>query len=43
MTVKSVSAELREPVKAELAALWSEREALLLDAVYQFYSSQLMI
>lgn len=43
LTVKSVSAQRREPVEADLAIQWAEKEVALLGAAYQFYSSQLMI
>ncbi|KAI0092892.1 DNase I-like protein [Irpex rosettiformis] len=43
MTVKSISPERREPVKAEVAALWTQKEVTLLEAAYQFYASQNLV
>ncbi|KAI0693505.1 DNase I-like protein [Cytidiella melzeri] len=43
MTVKSISPERREPVKAEITALWAQKEVTLLEAAYQFYLSQRMV
>ena len=43
MTVKSISPERREPVKAEVTALWNQEESTLLYAAAQFYASQNMV
>jgi hypothetical protein len=43
MTVKSISPERREPVKAEVAALWTAQEVTLLETAYRFYASQNMV
>lgn len=43
MTVKSIAPERREPVKAEVTALWTQKEMALLEAAYAFYASQSMV
>ncbi|KAI0755991.1 DNase I-like protein [Irpex lacteus] len=43
MTVKSIAPERREPVKAEVTALWTQKEIALLEAAYAFYASQSMV
>ncbi|KAI0337331.1 DNase I-like protein [Trametopsis cervina] len=43
MTVKSVSPGRREPVRAEIGTLWTQKELTLLEEAYRFYASQDLI